>query len=203
MDALRYRPYTVRGTSLAGIAKASTPLPQARSCRSPHLGLISPLEVATRSANRGLGAPVGLARFRYPFGLAAWKECLTGYPVVDAGMRELAATGFMPNRTRMIVASFLTTDLNVDWRGAQRILRASSSMGMSPRTRATGSGRPERAWTAGANLQPPHSRRSATTEAATTSDVGSQNSGEYPVPPSTSPGGWPAAAGAARYGARG
>jgi deoxyribodipyrimidine photo-lyase len=51
-----------------------------------------------------------------PDRLAAWKEGLTGYPVVDAGMRELAATGFMHNRARLLVASFLTKDLNLNWR---------------------------------------------------------------------------------------
>jgi deoxyribodipyrimidine photo-lyase len=47
---------------------------------------------------------------------AAWCEGKTGYPIVDAGMRELNETGFMHNRTRMIVASFLTKHLLIDWR---------------------------------------------------------------------------------------
>jgi deoxyribodipyrimidine photo-lyase len=46
----------------------------------------------------------------------AWKEGRTGYPVVDAGMRQLLATGWMHNRARMIVASFLTKHLGIDWR---------------------------------------------------------------------------------------
>ena len=46
----------------------------------------------------------------------AWRSGMTGYPVVDAAMRQLEATGFMSNRARMIVASFLTKDLLVDWR---------------------------------------------------------------------------------------
>jgi deoxyribodipyrimidine photo-lyase len=46
----------------------------------------------------------------------AWRAGRTGYPVVDAAMRELATTGFMHNRARMIVASFLTKDLLIDWR---------------------------------------------------------------------------------------
>lgn len=46
----------------------------------------------------------------------AWCEGKTGYPIVDAGMRELNATGFMHNRVRMIVASFLTKHLLLDWR---------------------------------------------------------------------------------------
>lgn len=45
-----------------------------------------------------------------------WCDGQTGYPIVDAGMRELNATGFMHNRVRMIVASFLTKHLLIDWR---------------------------------------------------------------------------------------
>ncbi|MBI1191945.1 MAG: deoxyribodipyrimidine photo-lyase [Bacteroidetes bacterium] len=45
-----------------------------------------------------------------------WKAGKTGYPLVDAGMRELAETGFMHNRVRMVVASFLTKHLLLDWR---------------------------------------------------------------------------------------
>lgn len=45
-----------------------------------------------------------------------WCQGRTGYPIVDAGMRELAATGFMHNRVRMITASFLTKHLLIDWR---------------------------------------------------------------------------------------
>jgi deoxyribodipyrimidine photo-lyase len=47
---------------------------------------------------------------------AAWCTGQTGYPIVDAGMRELNATGYMHNRVRMIVASFLTKHLLIDWR---------------------------------------------------------------------------------------
>ena len=49
----------------------------------------------------------------------AWCEGSTGYPIVDAGMRELNTTGFMHNRVRMIVASFLTKHLLIDWRWGQ------------------------------------------------------------------------------------
>lgn len=45
-----------------------------------------------------------------------WCEGKTGYPIVDAGMRELNETGFMHNRVRMITASFLTRHLLIDWR---------------------------------------------------------------------------------------
>ncbi len=52
--------------------------------------------------------------------LEAWRRGRTGYPIVDAGMRELWATGWMHNRVRMIVASFLTKDLLIDWRVGER-----------------------------------------------------------------------------------
>lgn len=48
--------------------------------------------------------------------LMCWQKGMTGYPIVDAGMRELWRTGYMHNRVRMIVASFLTKDLLIDWR---------------------------------------------------------------------------------------
>lgn len=48
--------------------------------------------------------------------LTRWQKGMTGYPIIDAGMRELWATGYMHNRVRMIVASFLTKDLLIDWR---------------------------------------------------------------------------------------
>jgi len=51
-----------------------------------------------------------------PDGLQAWKDGETGYPIVDAGMRQLREEAFMHNRVRMIVASFLTKDLMIDWR---------------------------------------------------------------------------------------
>ena len=51
---------------------------------------------------------------------AKWKAGQTGYPMVDAGMRELLATGFMHNRARMIVGSFLCKHLLIDWRWGER-----------------------------------------------------------------------------------
>ena len=51
-----------------------------------------------------------------PEGLRAWRRGRTGYPLVDAGMRELWTTGWMHNRVRMVVASFLTKHLLIDWR---------------------------------------------------------------------------------------
>jgi deoxyribodipyrimidine photo-lyase len=52
--------------------------------------------------------------------LRAWQCGLTGYPIVDAGMRELWATGWMHNRVRMVTASFLIKHLLIDWRAGER-----------------------------------------------------------------------------------
>lgn len=54
---------------------------------------------------------------------AAWQAGTTGYPIVDAGMRELAATGWMHNRVRMLTASFLVKHLLIDWRRGERHFR--------------------------------------------------------------------------------
>lgn len=50
----------------------------------------------------------------------AWKDGRTGFPIIDAGMRQLASTGFMHNRVRMIVASFLVKDLHLPWQWGAR-----------------------------------------------------------------------------------
>lgn len=55
-----------------------------------------------------------------PEGLARWREGQTGFPLVDAGMRQLAGEGWMHNRARMVVASFLVKDLGIDWREGAR-----------------------------------------------------------------------------------
>ncbi|PID45437.1 MAG: deoxyribodipyrimidine photolyase [Proteobacteria bacterium] len=55
--------------------------------------------------------------------LERWKKGQTGFPIIDAGMRELWATGWMHNRVRMIVASFLTKNLLIDWRVGERWFR--------------------------------------------------------------------------------
>ncbi|MDZ4826540.1 MAG: deoxyribodipyrimidine photo-lyase [Actinomycetota bacterium] len=108
-----------------------------------HFGCLSPLEVATRLRGRAGGeAFVRQLCWRDFFmqflaarpdtahrsvrrepewidddeGLAAWQQGTTGFPLVDAGMRQLAREGFVHNRVRMVVASFLTKDLLVDWR---------------------------------------------------------------------------------------
>lgn len=55
---------------------------------------------------------------------AAWAEGRTGYPIVDAGMRQLRAVGWMHNRVRMITASFLVKDLHIEWQhGARHFMR--------------------------------------------------------------------------------
>jgi deoxyribodipyrimidine photo-lyase len=70
-------------------------------------------------------APLRAEFARFPWaedaaGLAAWERGRTGYPIVDAGMRELWGTGWMHNRVRMIVASFLVKDLLLDWRRGEK-----------------------------------------------------------------------------------
>jgi deoxyribodipyrimidine photo-lyase len=116
-----------------------------------HFGCISPLEIATKLRDRPGGdafvrqlcwrdfylqvlaarPDAGWNDYRDrgdrwhddPGAFTAWQEGRTGYPVVDAGMRQLTREGFMHNRARMIVASFLTKDLYVDWRlGAAHFL---------------------------------------------------------------------------------
>jgi deoxyribodipyrimidine photo-lyase len=118
-----------------------------------HFGCLSPLEVATRAAEqRSPGAadfvrqlawrdfhhqvlaarpdatrndyrPRG-DRWQHSDGeLAAWRDGRTGYPIVDAGMRQLAREGWMHNRARLITAHFLTKTLYIDWRvGAAHFL---------------------------------------------------------------------------------
>jgi len=106
-------------------------------------GCVSPLEVAIGALDRPGGEEFGrqlawrdffyqvtaafpdIARKNYRPGAAwhddgraldAWRAGQTGIPIVDAGMRQLAAEGFMHNRARMITASFLTRNLGIDWR---------------------------------------------------------------------------------------
>lgn len=117
-----------------------------------HFGCLSPLEVAVRAGGRPGGddfvrqlawrdfhhdtldrfgelphrelRPRG-RRWRHDADVvAAWEEGRTGYPIVDAAMRQLAAEGWMHNRARMLTASFLTKTLGQDWRlGAAHFLR--------------------------------------------------------------------------------
>lgn len=81
-----------------------------------HLLLFEHDEIARRNIQRNFDA--------FPWrsdeaGLEAWRRGLTGYPIVDAGMRQLWRTGFMHNRVRMIVASFLIKHLLIDWRAGE------------------------------------------------------------------------------------
>ncbi|MCY7281659.1 MAG: DNA photolyase family protein [Sphingomonas bacterium] len=72
--------------------------------------------------NRANGRPqLDAIRWRdAPADLAAWQEGLTGYPIVDAGMRQLRVSGWMHNRVRMIAASFLVKHLLIDWRTGEQ-----------------------------------------------------------------------------------
>jgi deoxyribodipyrimidine photo-lyase len=103
-----------------------------------HFGCLSPVEVERAASSRpggdafvrqlawrdffahvlqvGAGLGPEPAWRDAPRELVAWQEGTTGYPIVDAAMRQLRAEGFMHNRARMIVASFLTKDLLIDWR---------------------------------------------------------------------------------------
>jgi deoxyribodipyrimidine photo-lyase len=129
--------YEDRHDDLAGDATS-------RIAADLHLGSLSPLEVATRLRDRpgggsfvrqlcwrdfyhqALAGRPDTAHQDYrsrndhwrddPDDLAAWQDGRTGFPIVDAGMRQLAVEGFMHNRARMVVASFLTKDLYLDWR---------------------------------------------------------------------------------------
>ena len=116
-----------------------------------HFGCLSPLEVAVATAEHPEGREflrqlawrdfflqvlahrpdASWQDFRHrgdrwdqdPEAFRAWSEGLTGYPLVDAGMRQLVAEGFMHNRLRMVTASFLVKDLYLDWRlGAKHFM---------------------------------------------------------------------------------
>ncbi len=112
--------------------------PTSRMSQYLHFGCLSPLRLERRTADaaayRGELAWRDFYAYVQLFGgverpeprwdqdgelLAAWQEGRTGYPVVDAGMRQLVACGWLHNRARMIVASFLTKDLHIDWRAGE------------------------------------------------------------------------------------
>ena len=61
----------------------------------------------------------GLEYEEHPERLAAWQEGRTGFPFVDAGMRQLVAQGWMPNRARLVAGSLLTKELQLDWRAGE------------------------------------------------------------------------------------
>ena len=72
----------------------------------------------------------------------AWCAGRTGFPIVDAGMRQLVAEGWMHNRVRMITASFLVKDLHVDWTRGRGSSSSTSSTATCRRTTTVGSGWP-------------------------------------------------------------
>ena len=75
-------------------------------------------------ADEPLDASYGRIGWRNdPYEIEAWKNGETGYPLVDAAMRQLAAEGWIHNRARMVVASFLVKDMLVDWRIGERFFR--------------------------------------------------------------------------------
>lgn len=79
------------------------------------------LFVTPDMANRNLRPEFDAMPWRDdPAGLTRWQKGQTGYPLVDAGMRELWHTGWMHNRVRMVVASFLVKHLLIDWRHGER-----------------------------------------------------------------------------------
>ena len=99
-----------RSDLAAGVDKFLSELAWREFCR--HL-LYDVPDLATRNLQEAFDA--------FPWrhddrALAAWQRGRTGYPIVDAGMRELWATGVMHNRVRMVVASFLVKHLLIDWR---------------------------------------------------------------------------------------
>jgi deoxyribodipyrimidine photo-lyase len=77
--------------------------------------------------------------------LSAWQKGQTGYPIVDAGMRQLWQTGWMHNRIRMVVASFLTKHLMIDWRKGEEWFWDTLVDADPPQTRQAGNGSPVQA----------------------------------------------------------
>jgi deoxyribodipyrimidine photo-lyase len=84
-----------------------------------HMTLEHP-DITTKPVQPGFGA---IRWRRSDADFAAWTAGMTGFPIVDAGMRQLAQTGWMHNRVRMITASFLVKDLLIDWRRGERWFR--------------------------------------------------------------------------------
>lgn len=78
------------------------------------------LEAEPDIASRNIQKPFDALPWRHaPAELKLWQKGMTGYPIVDAGMRQLWTTGWMHNRVRMVVASFLTKHLLIDWRAGE------------------------------------------------------------------------------------
>ena len=100
-------------SGIAGPAEGDTYLAEIGWREFNHHLLYHHGDIAGRNMRRAFD---GFGWRRDPQGLLAWKEGRTGYPLVDAGMRQLWATGTMHNRVRMVVASFLIKHLLIDWR---------------------------------------------------------------------------------------
>ena len=124
---LRFGTISVR-TCLRARARSRARRPAARAGRREvggraGLARVLPRDPRRASARAARRVPARARRARLGGrrrGLRAWCEGRTGYPFVDAAMRQLAATGWMHNRARMIVASFLSKDLLIDWRHGER-----------------------------------------------------------------------------------
>ena len=98
----QWRSHFRQRTRLARV-RSSSPFPLSADARSSRSQAVRSLSLATRREH-----------------LRAWQRGRTGYPIVDAGMRELWHTGWMHNRVRMIVASFLVKDLLIPWQEGAR-----------------------------------------------------------------------------------
>jgi deoxyribodipyrimidine photo-lyase len=75
-----------------------------------------------------------------PVAFRAWCEGRTGYPIIDAAMRQLSSTGWIHNRARMIVGSFLVKDLLLDWKVGERFFMQHLIDGDPAATTVAGSG---------------------------------------------------------------
>lgn len=82
------------------------------------------LEAFPQTVSQEMREPYRGIKWRHDTeGYAAWQAGRTGYPLVDAGMRQLIGEGWMHNRVRLVVASFLVKDLLIDWRKGERFFR--------------------------------------------------------------------------------
>ena len=121
----------------------------------------------------------------------AWREGCTGYPIVDAAMRQLAREGRMHNRARMIAASFLIKDLYLDWRWGARHFWDLLATERLPTTRATGSGSPVPETTRAPTASSTQSARpTASTPTGPTCAATCRSLKRSRGAPSTSPGGY-------------
>jgi len=112
-----------RGASPAGRASVET-FVRELTWREFYAGILESFpRAATENFRREFDRFPWVAGDRSDERFAAWSEGRTGIPFVDAGMRQLLAEGWMHNRSRMVVASFLTKNLLVDWRRGEAFFR--------------------------------------------------------------------------------